>query len=471
LALFILFSFSKASVSEPVACETAVVGGGWAGLYAAWRLTIDTHTVEPSRLCLFEARSTVGGRTYTVEVERLKLDIGAYRFGQNQHLPGDLIVNRFNMSTACYEPDCALDPEMNQTLHKIVDEEGQNAGYSTPLFRMLSDMTSAGVCVFYRHMLTGVYSDEALPGMSQLHFAGGEIASAKKVLLNLPRNAIELLDPMSSVFPALDKLGFTLLRNCTPCSVPGGPAALSVEMAVKAYAIYEDPWWLTKLNLTHGYFTSVDTDPPLVGRYHDGPVRRSASGEAIGPGALEAVYSYTRPTPMISYYKPFAPKMVVDPLSITTDPALLGPLHHKLMDFHSAAFAARGINSSAVPQMKHVILGVWTNDKLSTLLPTPQASNFYAQLGDVCPSEQCLRGVSPDAYYDAVETPNEGVDIHVANNDFSWALYQSVPCCWAENSLKAVERTLHREWGLAKPEWLDSAYYAKIVGLESTVVI
>jgi len=456
-----------ASALVPLTCETAVVGAGWAGIYAAWRLTVDTHSVEASDLCLFEARSSVGGRTYGISVDNLKLDIGAYRFGKEQHLPGDLILHRFNMSTVCYEPDCAPDPEFNQPLYRIVDEHGHNAGYSTPLFRMLSEMTSAGVRVFYKHVLTGVYADAAVPGGSQLHFAGGATAFAKQTILNLPRGTMERMDPKSSVFPAPDTLGFTILRNCTPCDVPGKPAHL--KLTVKVYAIYDDPWWLTKLNLTQGLFTSVGLSPPLVGRYHDGPVHRSASGEVIGPGALEAVYTFSSVHPQISYYAPFAPMLGVDPLSITTDPALLAPLHQRLMDFHAAAFAAVGINASTVPQMRRVVLGVWTTDRLA-LLPGPASSNFHAQIGSACPAEQCLQGVSPEEYYDVISSPNPVANIHVANNDFAWTDYEGVPCCWAEQSLKPVERTLHRAWGLGKPQWLDSAYYAKLIGTESPSV-
>ena len=58
------------------------------------------------------------------------------------------------------------------------------------------------------------------------------------MLLNLPRVAVTRLDPASSVFadgpqaPAAQ-----VLTNCTPCA--GG----TVGLAVKVYALYDDPWW------------------------------------------------------------------------------------------------------------------------------------------------------------------------------------------------------------------------------------
>ena len=34
--------WSAATAATPLSCETAVVGGGWAGVYAAWRLVVDS---------------------------------------------------------------------------------------------------------------------------------------------------------------------------------------------------------------------------------------------------------------------------------------------------------------------------------------------------------------------------------------------------------------------------------------------
>ena len=116
LSLLVGLVTSPAFAGEQSAgCATAVVGGGWAGVYAAWRLVVDAKSVPAAELCVFEARSAVGGRTYSVSVETggssLVIDVGAYRFGSGQHLPGDLILNRLNISVACYQPDCAPDLE------------------------------------------------------------------------------------------------------------------------------------------------------------------------------------------------------------------------------------------------------------------------------------------------------------------------------------------------------------------------
>ena len=50
-----------------------------------------------------------------------------------------------------------------------------------------------------------------------------------------------------------------------------------------------------------------------------------------------------------------------------------------------------------------------------------------------------------------------------ANNDYAWTGFHDVPCCWAEQSLKSVERTLHKAWALPQPEWLDGKYWAELI--------
>mmetsp|Transcript_79066 Transcript_79066/g.157174 ORF Transcript_79066/g.157174 Transcript_79066/m.157174 type:complete len:171 (-) Transcript_79066:320-832(-) len=164
----------------------------------------------------------------------------------------------------------------------------------------------------------------------------------------------------------------------------------------------------------------------------------------------------------IGYYQPFAADVSENPLTITTDPALITPLHAHLMEYHAEAFAKVGLNASTdVPPPFKLVLGVWTTDALA-MLPQPLSSNFKAMFPG-CPAEPCLAGVTPQEYNHAVSEPNPAARIHIANNDFAWTGEQGVPCCWAEQSLKSVERTLHTAWGLPAPSWLDPAYYAKLL--------
>ena len=531
-ALLFAATAAATAAAATIDCETAVVGGGWAGVYAAWRLAVDTATVKPTDVCLFEARAAVGGRTYSVEIDGMVIDVGAYRFGKNMHLPADLIINKFKLPVACYEPSCSPNPEFNATLYRVVDAHGHNAGYATPVRKMAAELAAAGVRIFYHHEMTGIYDDDAAAALveapaasSMLHFAGGAVARARAVLLNLPRVAIERLDPASVLF-GTDPLAppFQVLRNCTPCTGDVGKG--NVGLAVKVYALYDDPWWLTKLNLSEGTFTDVGAAPPrvcwflrsrlpclttpphrpvrwlprlsslllnperslsrlkacrcprsspqaapklsflppstrLVGRYHDGPVTRDASGRPVGPGALEAVYTFTFQHPEIEWYVPFAADPAGDPLTLTTDPALVGPVHARLMAYHAHAFAAKGLNASDVPSPAKIALGLWTSDRFAQL-SNPASANLHWMIQS-CPAEACLDGTTPRQYNALIGAPSAARDIHIANNDFTWTGDDDVPCCWAEQSLKSVERTLHKAWALPQPEWLDGKYWAELI--------
>ena len=82
-------------------CTEVFVGGGWAGVYAAYRRVVD----DPSRAssaCLMEASWRMGGRTYSVAINHTSIpfvqDVGAYRFTPDMHTVGDLILHQL---TAC----------------------------------------------------------------------------------------------------------------------------------------------------------------------------------------------------------------------------------------------------------------------------------------------------------------------------------------------------------------------------------
>ena len=247
---------AAASSAVPIKCTTAVVGGGWAGVYSAWRLVVDTATVKPADLCLFEQREAIGGRTYSVDVDTLTIDVGAYRFAKSMHLPADVIVHALKLNITCYEPSCTPSAEFNETMYRIIDADGHNAGYATPLRLMTKQLADAGVAIFYSHQLTGIYdaadaaqpvrgslatasSVEAIveqsPPASALHFAGGAVAHADAVVLNLPRGAVERLDPASVLFGAGPaSLSTQLLRNCTPCQKSEKPQTSHLAVKVRA---------------------------------------------------------------------------------------------------------------------------------------------------------------------------------------------------------------------------------------------
>src|SRR5215204_4257288 len=68
----------------------AIVGGGIAGLYAAWRML---QTDPECTVCLFEADDLLGGRIKSVSVPGIpfKAELGAMRFRSNHLLLRSLL--------------------------------------------------------------------------------------------------------------------------------------------------------------------------------------------------------------------------------------------------------------------------------------------------------------------------------------------------------------------------------------------
>ena len=193
----------SATSSWTCAASTGV-GGGWAGIYFGYRRALAAQ--DASSICLFEAMQRIGGRTYSVRENDFVLDVGAYRFSPDMHLPGDLILHDLKLPTACYEPSCpnaALDfppPFLfnySAPLRRIVDPTTKlPAGYATALHAMLDKMKALGAKVFLGATLTGVTPPNGTPkGESTvLSFAGGATAHATgAVLLNLPRNKLLMM--------------------------------------------------------------------------------------------------------------------------------------------------------------------------------------------------------------------------------------------------------------------------------------
>lgn len=66
IALLLAAHASASKSSRYDGCDVSVVGAGIGGLYSAWRLAVDTKTVDPASLCIFEAKTRVGGRILSV---------------------------------------------------------------------------------------------------------------------------------------------------------------------------------------------------------------------------------------------------------------------------------------------------------------------------------------------------------------------------------------------------------------------
>ena len=113
------------------------------GVMMKGRVALDAKKFAPSDVCIFEASSRLGGRTFTVHehdtelfplLDGLNVDVGAYRFAFEQHLPADLIRGPLGLPTACYIPTCQREPlDGNLTLHKLIESVLKDSNPAPPL--------------------------------------------------------------------------------------------------------------------------------------------------------------------------------------------------------------------------------------------------------------------------------------------------------------------------------------------------
>ena len=467
------------NIEYPSHCSLAVVGAGWGGAYLAWRMAVDTNTVNASEVCVFEANGRVGGRIYSIHglpnFADLAVDVGGYRFQSRQKLPNDLVFNALKMSTACYDWQCAQNCE-EDVCYVNRDSYGNNAGYATNIEEMLGRLEAAGRAVepsrrqvYFAARLTKI-STAPLVGKtaSRLHFANGKSVTADRVVLNLPGNAIEGLDPTSTIFTHATKNVTNILDS------------VYVGSMNKVYAWYNDAWWSTKLGMMEGYFTghggkTHKFDAPLQGRYHDGPQRciigHDTAGEPVYSGhkmpygncsgAIEVYYTHSA-----KYYEnymtsPLQPLTVavragtngsdltrvgVEANGASDDVALLPAdkakklitdIHEHLMSHHASDLTKAGVDPSTIELPETVVLSNWISD-----------GKYTPGIGRLIPGT--------DAQKALVRKPTP-MELYVVDQDYG---YQSG---WAVGSLAMAEKILQAEIGLKKPDWLDETWYKEWV--------
>ena len=472
----------------PASCDFAVVGGGWAGIYAAWRVAVDAKLLPAHKVCVLEASDRFGGRTYTVREDRtpfvdgLNVDIGAYRFAFEQHLPADLIRHALKLPTACYMPSCAREPlDGNLTLHKLTDPRtNSSSGYATALDRMLADLKAAGAVLRTGAALEAVIGAADGGSGLALHWRGGGGATAApNVFLNLPRHALMKLRGDSAVFTEAQPAA-RALYNCSHELKDDGDYNLTYtkETSVKVYLVYEDAWWRTELGLVEGEVSSPSKgadDPSVYIRYHDGPVHcEPTTGKCRGALLVQYAHSLQAGS---AYYMPFRGANASDPLTVI--PAAARPveggeaargagglpalIHAKLLKMHAAQLKAKGIAPAAVAAPTAAVLGYWPHELAESLHPAPTPLSF-----STAALPPCLHGVDSKSYSALVRKPVPSRQILVANND--WWLEESkldlVAPYWAEVGLRVAERVLHDHMGMAKPAWLDEAYFeSNVLGI------
>src|SRR5215831_11053754 len=87
--------------------ELIIIGGGIAGLYAAWRIA---HEKSDYKIVVLEASNRLGGRIWSQTLPGLPFsaELGAMRFRDNHQLVGGLIkelklaTKKFDVADASY---------------------------------------------------------------------------------------------------------------------------------------------------------------------------------------------------------------------------------------------------------------------------------------------------------------------------------------------------------------------------------
>eukprot|EP00931_Biecheleriopsis_adriatica_P062107 TRINITY_DN37398_c0_g1_i1.p1 TRINITY_DN37398_c0_g1~~TRINITY_DN37398_c0_g1_i1.p1 ORF type:complete len:526 (+),score=65.23 TRINITY_DN37398_c0_g1_i1:64-1641(+) len=494
-----------ASVPDSAGCNVSVVGAGWAGIYVAWRLLTGEEQVRQS-VCLFEAYNRPGGRTYSTRIDDYVLDVGAYRFAGDMHLPADLITKALKLRSVCYDPTCNDDDVRAEVkwpyklpLSKIVDFDGRHLGYGAALKAMLVEIEDAGGHIYLGAELHSVKRDD-LRKVWKLQFktngqlkAPAEMAS-NSVLLNLPRSALErvggLQEATSSRWPALQ------------CSARQFPSTVTEGATTsKVYAIYEDAWWVSRLGLLRGVRENLTTSPPISIHYHDGEVVCIGGGEDAGGslrwvparqaskrqkcrGVLQVFYRHSQSCPSsfpdcMNYWTKVPRRNMSDPLTIVSkgprsthaENALILDVHQKLVEMHKTELISSGLSEEdieALAEPSTLAYSVWYHQGTfpvgdEHMLSGPQDIIYSAS--DGFPSSCGVKSV--EEFEDAVEGTgpwtNVGRGIHFANNDFYASSSSTWHGPWAEQSLLGAERMLVKAFGLKRPRWLNATYYGKQV--------
>ena len=452
-------------------CDIAIAGGGPGGIYFAWRLA--TSGVKKS-ICILERSERTGGRIYSLRKQGPKkdlvVDLGAYRYAPEPYvegawyiytpLLGGLIDNKLKLKSKAYEPG-----KKASTVRKIVDAEGQNAGYSTFVEAMATQLAAyPNVRIQLNEELQSI-APAAAPGGSDsngtvlLTFTSGLTVSAAQVILNLPQlPLLKVLDRSEALLQASG----------------GMPPALQVPSpvdGVKLYVHYENAWWANLLNLTSGEFGpdihNVTTRPlrqlpDLSGRYHDGHTRCDGpSAQSRCRGYLEATYTYAMGARFFLNHEPRSEPPYTD-LEYATPRGqfALDLVHGVLIDYHREALERlsrrTGRNETAVVaalKPDSALLSYWGSQT-----PGFGAAIHMTRAGPLLSEHE----LAPSAM-----APFGSQPIYVANEAFG-ALRGSDGALgehhgWAECSLVMAENLLTGPFGLAPPEWVNASVYDEYV--------
>ncbi|KAL1523831.1 hypothetical protein AB1Y20_018752 [Prymnesium parvum] len=453
---------ATADISSRETCDVAVAGAGPGGIYFAWRLL----SAQPSlSLCMYERSERFGGRIYTLRGlgprGDLTADMGAYRFANRPTdiagfdyvytpLVAALVEEALKLPFSKYDPG---DP--SSYMQKIVDSDGQNAGFRTFVESMMAQLRSFGsrFTLNFHEELVSV-QPAAFPGAPVvLGFASGRTVAASHALLNLP------------VLPLLKVLDGSeaLLRD----GVPPALQTPSPMDGVKLYVHYSNAWWRNILNLTSGVFgfsmlnTSVTNTgqlPEFSGRYHDGHTRCDGSKGAECRGFLEATYTYNLPARwFLNHQLNTDPPYTVLNYSVPTGKFSLDLIHEALLNYHKTALSkVEGFNATAFVQAmrpEFALLSYWG----------PQTPGY----GGAVHLTKSGSFVNETDLASLAMKPFPNQSIYVANEAYGalrgldGALGENHG--WAECSLVMAENILTGHFGLSPPRWINASTYDEYV--------
>ena len=499
-----LLAAETAGGSQAPECQLAIIGGGPSGVYTAWRLTVDTHTLKPSDVCVYERAARVGGRTFSLYNQGTKkdltVDLGAYRFcnsldatncaGCEMCMPmmSNLIKGKLGLHTKFYQPSGG--PHQETALVKVVDSHGENAGLSQYVERMHNESMAAGVRFFLHHEATSIQAPPAggdgtgftvdirctapsFPVHASLNCTAGPV-TAKRVLMNTP------------LLPAM-----RIIRN-SPSLKPhfeGGkfPAFLRVPHAwrhIKLYVHYDWAWWRT-LGKVSGDFSLYGPTPdnsgrwdgqcpqnqkgalmscssdtlPLEGRYHDGHVRCD-DGNATGfncRGFIEATYTSDGvSSPNVTFFEYFQsnadpPFSYVDRTTSADGEDLLDQVHERLMTLHEGALRQAGLWDKAhAAKPTNALLSMWD----------PKSPGFgagtHGMLASKIPGGAYAPGAAAGTVAAKAIKPFDTLDLYIANEAFH-------PADWGEGGLEMAENVAHKFYNVTPPTWMAADTYNHIM--------
>jgi len=240
-------------------------------------------------------------------------------------------------------------------------------------------------------------------------------------------------------YTAINKLNPTNILSQAPSNVTTALECPIESLAAKYYLVYHDAWWFTKLKKVFGCFSSYESIPPINGRYHDGPIKCSDTGEC--KGALLVTYTFNASA--VDYYSTYRVNDA-DPLTVLNPGddifgKLLTDTHTALMNYHLDEFQQRGIDPATIVKPELGVIATW-RASFNTLYPGTGYSD-----SDSCTSNEVQNSR-------LVVKPLSNYNVYVVNE------YYSPTGGWAEGSLILAERAMH-DLGLYKPTFISNYYY------------